>query len=92
MTFEDFLGEAIKGWKHAHNDLAKHRREQSQSGNEWHTHALNKSGKESGMHDARKSHASEAAARAHHDLLKKNNPNSHIAHNLYHNGKHVGTM
>ena len=92
MKFEDFLTEAIKGWKHAHNDLSKIRRDQSSASNEWHTHSLTKAGKESGMHDARKSHASREAAEAHHANLKKLNPNSSIKHNLYHNGQHVGSL
>lgn len=79
-TFKEFFSEAIKGWKHAHSDIAKHRAEQ---GKDVVLHSLKKDGSESGMHDARKTFRSEAEAREHHERVKKLNPNRAIAHNLY---------
>ena len=84
ITFKDYFVEAIKGWKHAHSDIMKHRASQ---GKEVVLHSLKKDGSESGMHDARKTFKTEAEAREHHDRVKKLNPNRQIAHNLYSNGK-----
>jgi hypothetical protein len=76
--------EAIKGWKHAHSDMMKHRAE---SGKDVHLVSLKKDGTESKMHDAKKSFKSEEEARAHHKRVKELNPNRTIAHNLYVGGK-----
>jgi hypothetical protein len=78
------VAEGIKGWKHAHSDMMKHRAE---SGKEVHLVSLKKDGTESKMHDAKKSFKSEEEARAHHKRVKELNPNRTIAHNLYVGGK-----
>ncbi len=91
-TFEDYLEEAIKGWKRAHSDIAKHRANSRAANAEWHTHALRKDGKESGMHDARVAHDSEEAAKAHAANIRKLNPGREFKYNLYHKGKLVGTI
>ncbi len=81
------MSEAIKGWKHAHSDLAKIRQQASDSQKQVHLHRLKKDGAESGMHDARKPFKSEDEARAHHENMKKLNPGKHMHHNLYVDGK-----
>jgi preprotein translocase subunit YajC len=78
------VAEGIKGWKHAHSDMMKHRAE---SGKDVHLVSLKKDGTESKMHDAKKSFKSEEEARAHHKRVKELNPNRTIAHNLYVGGK-----
>lgn len=79
ITFKE-LSEAIKGWKHAHSDMMKHR---SSQGKDIVLHSLKKDGTESGMHDARKTFRSEEEAREHHNRVKSLNPNRKIMHNLY---------
>jgi hypothetical protein len=81
---EQGVAEGIKGWKHAHSDMMKHRAE---SGKDVHLVSLKKDGTESKMHDAKKSFKSEEEARAHHKRVKELNPNRTIAHNLYVGGK-----
>jgi hypothetical protein len=78
------VAEGIKGWKHAHSDMMKHRAE---SGKDVHLVSLKKDGTESKMHDAKKSFKSEEEAREHHKRVKELNPNRTIAHNLYVGGK-----
>jgi hypothetical protein len=84
LTFKDYLEEAIKGWKHAHGDIAKMR---ASAGKEVRLVSVKKDGSESKMHDAEKRFKSEEEARAHHENIKKLNPNRSIAHNLYVNDK-----
>ena len=74
------VNEAIKGWKHAHSDLMKHRAEQ---GKEVKLVRLKKNGEENAMHDATKLFRTEAEARAHHENIVKLNPGKTIQHNLY---------
>jgi hypothetical protein len=83
-SVEQGVAEGIKGWKHAHSDMMKHRAE---SGKDVHLVSLKKDGTESKMHDAKKSFKSEEEARAHHKRVKELNPNRTIAHNLYVGGK-----
>ena len=78
------ITEAIKGWKHAHSDIAKSRAAQ---GKDVVLHSLKKDGTESGMSTARKNFRTEAEARAHHENMKKLNPTRKIMHNLYVDGK-----
>lgn len=82
------LDEAIKGWKHAHSDIAKARAAASSASNNVKLVRLKKDGKESGMHDATKTFKSEDEARAHHANMVKLNPGKNIAHNLYVGGEH----
>lgn len=82
------LDEAIKGWKHAHSDIAKARAAASSASNNVKLVRLRKDGKESGMHDATKTFKSEDEARAHHANMVKLNPGKNIAHNLYVGGEH----
>lgn len=82
------LDEAIKGWKHAHSDIAKARAAASSASNDVKLVRLKKDGKESGMHDATKTFKSEDEARAHHANMVKLNPGKNIAHNLYVGGEH----
>ena len=86
-TFKSYLGEAIKGWKNAHSDIMRNRSAQASADNTVHLHLLKKDGKESGMHDARKSFSSEKEARDYHDKIKRLNPKRAISHNLYINNK-----
>lgn len=65
--FRANLNEHIKGWKHAASDLNAHRHEASTT---HYTHSLTKDGKLSGMKDARKGHASLAAAEEHANRVK----------------------
>lgn len=81
------LDEAIKGWKHAHTDIAKSRAAASAAGKQVHLHVLTKAGKESGMNDARKSFDSVEAAQKYHDDLHKLNPGKKYKHNMYVDGK-----
>lgn len=83
-TFEEYLEEEIKGWKHAHSDIMRSRAE---VGKNVTLHKLTKDGKESGMHDAKKSFRSEEEAIKHHENIKNLNPNKKISHNLYVNGE-----
>lgn len=87
-TFQEFLDEQIKGWKHAGRDLDARRQSIKDVAKTVHLHRLTKDGSESGMHDARKPFASEEEARQHHDRMKSNNPGKPIAHRLYVNGEH----
>ena len=86
------IEEQIKGWKHAHSDIAKIRSARSESGKTVHTVKLNKSGVESKMHDAKRTHSSVEAAERHHEQIKGYNPTRSIAHNLYVDGKFVKKM
>ena len=92
ISFKDYLNEdldeAIKGWKHAHSDIAKMRAAAASAGNDVKLVRLKKDGKESGMHDATKTFKSEEEARAHHENMVKLNPGRGIAHNLYVGGEH----
>ena len=90
-TFKQF-NEAIKGWKHAHSDLSKIRKSQSDAQKEVKLVSLKKDGNESKMHDATKSFSSEEEARAHHENIKKLNPTRGIRHNLYVGGEHKGVL
>lgn len=89
-TFEEFLSEAngIKGWKNAHNDIAKQSARTSAASSEWHTVVLKKNGEESKMHDAKKAHKSEEDAVGYSDRIKKLNA-GHPGHALYQNHKFV---
>lgn len=91
-TFKEFLEEAIKGWKHAHSDLAKSRAASSSAGNDVKLVRLKKDGSESGMHDATKTFKSEEEARSHHANISKLNPGKGITHNLYVGGEHKETL
>jgi len=91
-TVEGQLNEQIKGWKHAHSDLAKERKDASNYKKSAVLHALKKDGSESKMHDARKHFSSEQEARAHHERVVKLNPNRSIKHALYIDGKHVENL
>lgn len=88
-TFTQYLEEAhgIKGWKHAHSDLAKIRRAAAEGEMEHKLVSLKKDGNESKMHDATKHFRSEEEARRYHDNIKHLNPNRSIRHNYYVNGK-----
>lgn len=86
------VDEAIKGWKHAHSDIAKSRAAASDASKSVHLHVLTKAGKESGMHDARKSFSSVADAEKHHENIHKLNPGKSYKHNLYVDGKLVKTL
>ena len=86
------IDEAIKGWKHAHNDLAKIRATASDASKGVKLVRLTKSGTESKLPDAEKSFKTEDEAREHHTKMTKLNPGKGIAHNLYVNGEHKGTL
>ena len=86
-SMDSKLDEAIKGWKHAASDIAKARRDASDSAKTVHLHRLKADGAESGMHDARKPFNSVEDAIAHHENLLKLNPGKKIKHNLYIDGK-----
>lgn len=86
------LGEAIKGWKSAHTDIAKGRAAASAAGKQVHLHILTKAGKESGMSDARKSFNSVEAAQKYHDGIHKLNPGKSYKHNMYVDGKLEKTL
>ena len=92
ITFKQYIEEAIKGWKHAHTDLAKIRAKSSEEGKSVKLVRLKKDGSESGMHDASKSFNSEEDAKKHHENLVKLNPGKGIAHNLYVGGEHKDTL
>lgn len=67
------IREQIKGWKHAHADIAKHRAQQAGEGKEWHTVSITKKGDVNKM-DTKKPHSSEEDARAHIANIKSMNP------------------
>lgn len=92
VTEEEELEEHIKGWKNAHSDIAKFRKDQADSQKTVHLHRLNANGKESGMHDARKPFSTEDEAREHHKKMRELNPKSNIRHNLYVGGEHKGIL
>lgn len=92
ITFKNYLEEAIKGWKHAHNDIAKARAAGRAAADNVQLVRLKKDGNESKMHDATKTFGSEEEARAHHENMVKLNPGKGIAHNLYVNGEHKGAL
>lgn len=77
------VSEEIKGWKNAQRDLARHRSKSAQERMEYTLHRLKKDGQESKLYDARTKHSSEESAILRHQSSVKNNPNQHIAHNLY---------
>lgn len=90
LSFEETeVSEAIKGWKHAHSDIARNRAAQKEAGKSVHTVRLKKDGSESGMHDAKKGHSSAEAACEYHKSLEQYNPGKKIQHNLYVDGKLV---
>jgi len=89
---DDIMLEGIKGWKHAHSDLARYRREAGNATKSVKLVSLKKDGTESKMHDAATYHSDEAAARAHHENLVKLNPNRKVAHNMYVDGKHHSVL
>lgn len=84
--------ESIKGWKHAHTDIAKMRSKASEQSKTVKLTRLKKDGSESGMHDASTTFSSEEEAKKHHENLVKLNPGRNIAHNLYVDGKHKDTL
>lgn len=89
---EGQLNEQIKGWKHAHSDLAKERKAASNYKMSAVLHTLKKDGTESKMHDARQYFSSEQEARAQHERVKKLNPSRSIKHALYVDGKHIENL
>jgi hypothetical protein len=91
-VIEHNLDEAIKGWKNAASDIRKQRSAASDAKKSAVLVSLKKDGSESGMHDAKSYHASEEEARKKHDTITKLNPNRKIRHNLYVDGKKVGTL
>lgn len=93
-TFKDFIKEAqgIKGWKHAHSDIAKSRAKSKEQDMEHRLVSLKKDGNESKMHDATKTFRSEVEAREYHERIKKLNPNRNIRHNYYVGGKLKGVL
>jgi hypothetical protein len=92
FSFKEYITEAIKGWKHAHNDLAKIRSSSADAQKSVTLVSLKKDGSESKMHDATKAFKSEEEARSHHENVKKLNPSRNIRHNLYVNGEHKGAL
>lgn len=86
------LEEAIKGWKHAHSDIAKARSAAAAANNNVKLVRLKKDGKESGMHDAIKTFKSEDEARKHHANMVKLNPGKGISHNLYIGSEHKDVL
>jgi hypothetical protein len=86
------VSEAIKGWKHAHSDIMKHRADQHNEAMPVRLVRLNKDGKESGMHDATKHLSSISAAHEWHQNIVKLNPGKHVAHHVYHQGQKVGKL
>ena len=83
------LMEAIKGWKHAHSDLAKWRAQARAATQPARLVRLKKDGSESKMHDAVSTHSSAQAALDHHNRMVGYNPTRNIAHNLYVNNELV---
>jgi hypothetical protein len=91
-TFQEFMAEEIKGWKHAGADINKARADKAKEQNTVVLHKLNANGTESGMNTARTSYKSKEDAQQYHDTYKKNNPTKKIKHNLYVNGKLEGKL
>lgn len=93
MKFETFLeANGIKGWKNAHGDLAAIRKKSAAANNDYVLHQLKKDGKESGMHDARTTYATEKEARDKAAYWQKLNPKSGLKYNLYNNSKLIDTI
>lgn len=86
------LQEAIKGWKHAHSDLAKWRAAKKAAAQSVKLVSLKKDGSESKMHDAVKTFDTEAEAKEYHNRIVSLNPTRNIKHNLYVDGKLVGEL
>lgn len=86
QIINDTLSEQIKGWKHAHADLNKIRRDKANK-NRVRLVSVKADGSDSKMHDATTYHDSEEHAIAHHERVKKLNPNRKIRHALYVNGE-----
>jgi hypothetical protein len=89
---EEIVNEAIKGWKHAHTDIAKFRRDAGNAAAGAKLVRAKKDGSESGMHDATTHHKTEADARAKHEYIKSINPGRDVKHHLYVNGEHRGLL
>lgn len=83
------LEEAIKGWTHAHSDLARMRAARAAASHHVKLVRLKKDGTESAMHDAVSTYPTQAAARARHADLVKLNPGRNMRHNLYVDNKLV---
>jgi hypothetical protein len=77
------LMEEIKGWKHAHRDLAKWRSQARAAAQPVKLVRLKKDGTESKLHDAVTTFDTEQAAREYHNRLVRLNPTHNIKHNLY---------
>jgi len=86
------LVEAIKGWKHAHSDLAKWRAAKAAAARPARLVRLKKDGTESRMSDATSTFDSEEAARQQHERMVGYNPGRRIRHNLYVDGQLVGEL
>lgn len=91
---EEVLDEAngIKGWKHAHSDIMKFRRQNANAANSVELVSLKKDGNESKMHDAKKTFRSEDEAIRHHKNVRELNPTRNVRHNLYVNGEFKGML
>jgi hypothetical protein len=83
---------AIKGWKHAHSDLAKIRQNQANQSKGVKLVSVKKDGTESKMHDVTKHFNSEQEALDHHQYIRKLNPARNVRHNLYVDGQHKGML
>lgn len=88
----DDFNEAIKGWKHAHSDLAKWRAGKAAAARPVKLVRLKKDGTESKMHDATSTFDNEDAAREQHNRMVSYNPGKSIRHNLYVDDKLVGEL
>ena len=86
------LMEAIKGWKHAHSDIAKMRAAKAAHSHTAKLVSLKKDGTESRMHDAVSTYPTESEARARHADIVKMNPGRQIRHNLYVHNQLVGML
>jgi hypothetical protein len=82
-TFKEYLEEQIKGWKHAHSDLMKHRKDITKLNDTVYLHKLKADGSESNMHDAKKTFKDLKSAVEHHENIKRLNPGKKIKYNLY---------
>ena len=89
---DEYMSEAIKGWKNAHTDIMKSRQDASNKDKSVKLVKLNKDGSESGMHDATKGFSSEEEAIEHHQQIRKLNPTRNIRHNLYVDSVHKAIL
>jgi hypothetical protein len=84
---EETMDEAIKGWKHAHSDIAKMRANSGKLDKPVRIVQLKKDGTESKMYDAVGYYSTEKEADEYMDRIRELNPGRNFTWNIYVNGE-----